>query len=105
MRTWAPMIIVASILVRPDSNIEGRFSGGLLRYRMTRTAHPPDPVSSQEGQLKQFLIGAAMAATLLRTASAAAQPPPAAPTPPAADTTPQKPNDYADPRAWLCRPG
>jgi hypothetical protein len=53
--------------------------------------------------LKQLLIGAAMAASLLYAGTAAAQPPAAAP--PAAEAAPQKPNDYADPKAWLCRPG
>jgi hypothetical protein len=56
--------------------------------------------------LKQLLIGAAIAAaTLLHPESAAAQPPATTATPPAADTAPPKPNDYADPKAWLCRPG
>jgi DUF3089 family protein len=57
--------------------------------------------------LKQLLMVAALAATLLHAGSAAAQPPAVAPAaaPPAADATPQKPNDYADPKTWLCRPG
>jgi hypothetical protein len=56
--------------------------------------------------LKQLLIGAAIAAaTLLQPESTAPQPPATTATPPAADTAPPKPNDYADPKAWLCRPG
>jgi hypothetical protein len=53
--------------------------------------------------LKQLLIGAALAAGLSQASTAVAQPP--ATTAPAAEAAPQKPNDYADPKAWLCRPG
>ena len=44
--------------------------------------------------LKLFVIGISFAAAL---AQAPAQPP--------ADTAPPKPNDYADGKTWLCRPG
>ncbi len=47
--------------------------------------------------LKQIVIGAAFLAGL--SGAAAAQTAPAAPV----DTT--KPNDYSDPKSWLCRPG
>ena len=50
--------------------------------------------------LKQFVIGAALLAGLSAAGPARAQTPPAAA--PAAAFTP---NDYADPRTWLCRPG
>jgi hypothetical protein len=49
--------------------------------------------------LKQFVIGAALLAGL--SGAAAAQTAPAAQPP--VDTT--KPNDYSDPKSWLCRPG
>jgi hypothetical protein len=53
--------------------------------------------------LKHFVLIAAMAAGLSCTASASAQPP--APAQPPAAPEVQKPNDYSDPKAWLCRPG
>ena len=53
--------------------------------------------------MKQVLFAAALVASLAPGTIAAAQQPPAAA--PAADTAPPKPNDYADPKAWLCRPG
>jgi hypothetical protein len=53
--------------------------------------------------LKQLLICAALAASLSQPATAVAQPPATAA--PAAEAAPPKPNDYADPKAWLCRPG
>jgi Protein of unknown function (DUF3089) len=49
--------------------------------------------------LKQVLSGAIVAAALSFAGIAAAQ------TPSAADTIGTKPNDYADSKAWLCRPG
>jgi DUF3089 family protein len=57
--------------------------------------------------LKQLLMGAAMAAATLFPAgfAAASQPPAPAAPPAAAEATPPKPNDYADPKTWLCRPG
>jgi hypothetical protein len=50
----------------------------------------------------RFIVGAALFAGLAQAAAAVAQP---ATTPPAADTVPPKPNDYSDPKTWLCRPG
>ena len=50
--------------------------------------------------LKQFVIGAALLAGLSAAGPARAQTPPAA-----APAEAFKPNDYADPRTWLCRPG
>ena len=44
--------------------------------------------------LKLFVIGISFAAALTQ---APAQPPP--------DAAPPKPNDYADGKTWLCRPG
>jgi DUF3089 family protein len=55
--------------------------------------------------LKQLLFAAALAAALWFPHAASAQTPPAAPAQPAADATPPKPNDYTDPKSWLCRPG
>ena len=52
--------------------------------------------------LRQFATAAAFAAGVLSGASAAAQQPPAAA---AAPTEAPKPNDYSDPKTWLCRPG
>jgi len=55
--------------------------------------------------LKEFAIVALAAAALSSTAAAvSAQPAPAA-AQPAADAAPPKPNDYSDPKTWLCRPG
>jgi len=51
--------------------------------------------------LKQIVIGAALFAGLSGAGRASAQTTPAAPPP--VDTT--KPNDYSDPKSWLCRPG
>ena len=51
--------------------------------------------------LKQFVIGAALLAGLSYAGAARAQTPPAA-TPP---VEAPKPNNYADPKSWLCRPG
>jgi hypothetical protein len=51
-----------------------------------------------------MLIGAALAAMSAYAGPAAAQTPPSAP-PPAAQAAPPAPNDYADPKSWLCRPG
>ena len=44
--------------------------------------------------LKLFVIGLAFASALSQ-----------APTQPPADAAPPKPNDYADAKSWLCRPG
>jgi len=52
--------------------------------------------------LKQFVIGAALLAGLSATGAASAQTPPPAAQPPAEAP---KPNNYADPKSWLCRPG
>ncbi len=54
--------------------------------------------------MKQFVIGAALAASLGCARAASAQPPAPAAQPAAATEAP-KPNDYADAKAWLCRPG
>jgi hypothetical protein len=51
----------------------------------------------------RLLIGAALFAALSHAGAVSAQPPP--PTQPPAETAPPKPNDYADPKSWLCRPG
>jgi len=51
--------------------------------------------------LKQYVIAAALLAGLSHAGPARDQTPPAAP--PAADAP--KPNDYSDPKTWLCRPG
>ena len=51
--------------------------------------------------IKQFAIGVALLAGLTCAGSASAQTPPV--TAPPAEAP--KPNDYADPKAWLCRPG
>jgi Protein of unknown function (DUF3089) len=53
--------------------------------------------------LTRVLLIALTAALLSAAPSAAGQQPPAPA--PAADTTPPKPNDYSDPKTWLCRPG
>ena len=57
--------------------------------------------------MKHILVAAAAAASLSFAHSAAAQPPANAqpPAQPAADAPPPKPNDYGDPKSWLCRPG
>ena len=55
--------------------------------------------------LKTFAIGAALAASLAHSPSAAAQPPTPAAQPPAASAEAPKPNDYSDSKSWLCRPG
>jgi len=46
-----------------------------------------------------LLIGAALLAGLSHAVPSSAQPPPAETAPP------PKPNDYSDPKTWLCRPG
>jgi hypothetical protein len=51
----------------------------------------------------RLLLGAAVFAGLSHAGPVAAQTPP--PTQPPAETAPPKPNDYADPKSWLCRPG
>ena len=55
--------------------------------------------------LKQLLTAAALAASVFSTGSASAQQPPAPAAPAATTTEAPKPNDYSDPKAWLCRPG
>ena len=52
--------------------------------------------------LKQFAIGTALLGGLACAGVARAQTPPL-PSPPAAAEAPKP--DYADPKAWLCRPG
>lgn len=52
--------------------------------------------------LKQCVIGAALLAGLSLAGTASAQTPPPAPRPP---VEAPKPNNYADPTTWLCRPG
>jgi hypothetical protein len=54
--------------------------------------------------LTRVVLIALTAAGLSTGAAAAAQQPPAA-AQPAADAAPAKPNDYSDPKTWLCRPG
>jgi Protein of unknown function (DUF3089) len=51
------------------------------------------------------VLTATMAAGIAFAAPASAQPPTSAAAQPAADTAPPKPNDYSDPKTWLCRPG
>ena len=51
------------------------------------------------------LLTVLVAAGAMLSARASAQQPPAPAAQPAADTTPPKPNDYSDPKTWLCRPG
>ena len=51
--------------------------------------------------LKQSVVGAALLAGLAFTGSARAQ----TPAPPPAAAEAPKPNNYADPKSWLCRPG
>src|SRR2546430_16903779 len=53
--------------------------------------------------LTRLLIGAALLAGLFPAGFASAQT--AATAQPPAETTPPKPNDYSDPKSWLCRPG
>jgi len=56
--------------------------------------------------LKQIATAAVLAASVVYAAAVSAQPqtvPAPAQTAPAAETP--KPNDYSDPKAWLCRPG
>jgi len=57
--------------------------------------------------LKQFVTGAALAASVLSAGATSAQPPATATQPAQATTTTDtpKPNDYSDGNAWLCRPG
>jgi Protein of unknown function (DUF3089) len=57
--------------------------------------------------VRHALVAAAAAAALSFAPSASAQPPttPQPPAQPAADAAPPKPNDYGDPKSWLCRPG
>jgi len=52
---------------------------------------------------RRLSIGAALFAGLCHAGPVSAQTPP--PAQPPAETAPSKPNDYADPKAWLCRPG
>jgi len=52
--------------------------------------------------LKQFVVGMALLAGLSFAGAASAQTPPPAAQPPAEAP---KPNNYADPKSWLCRPG
>ncbi|HEY1910030.1 MAG TPA: DUF3089 domain-containing protein [Vicinamibacterales bacterium] len=49
----------------------------------------------------KLVTGAALFGSLSIAVAAAAQTPPAAPAP----TEAAKPNDYSDPKTWLCRPG
>jgi len=51
----------------------------------------------------RFFIGAALFAGLSHAGPVSAQTPP--PAQPPAETAPSTPNDYADPKSWLCRPG
>jgi len=53
--------------------------------------------------LRRLLFGAALLGALTHGAAALAQSPATSQAP--ADTTPPKPNDYSDPKTWLCRPG
>jgi hypothetical protein len=50
-----------------------------------------------------LLLGASLVAVLAHAVPVTAQPPAGAQ--PAADAAPPKPNDYSDPKTWLCRPG
>ena len=52
--------------------------------------------------LTRLLIGVSSRTRLTPDLSAAQTPPP---TQPPAETAPPTPNDYADPKSWLCRPG
>jgi hypothetical protein len=52
--------------------------------------------------VKRMLLGTAFLALSAHAGSAQAPP---MPQPPAASTAPAAPNDYADPKTWLCRPG
>jgi DUF3089 family protein len=54
--------------------------------------------------LTRLLIGAALVAGVAYGSVVQAQQP-APPPQPAADAVPPKPNDYSDPKTWLCRPG
>jgi DUF3089 family protein len=56
-----------------------------------------------EDHVRHVLLAAAAAASLFYAQPALAQTPPAAP--PQAEAAPPKPNDYTDPKTWLCRPG
>ena len=51
----------------------------------------------------RLFIGAALFAALSHAGTVSAQTPP--PAQPPAEAAPPKPNDYADPKSWLCRPG
>jgi hypothetical protein len=53
--------------------------------------------------LKRFLVGVALASGLSYAGTAWAQT--AAVAQPPADTAPPAPNNYGDPKTWLCRPG
>ena len=55
--------------------------------------------------LKPLALAAACLAAAVPPAVASPQPPAPASAQPSADATPPKPNDYADPKTWLCRPG
>src|SRR5438874_2044554 len=55
--------------------------------------------------LKEFAIVALAAAALSASPAVASAQPPAPAAQPAADAAPPKPNDYSDPKTWLCRPG
>src|SRR2546427_2141535 len=52
--------------------------------------------------VKQFVTGAVLAAGLSFAGTASAQT--ATATQPPADRGPPRPNNYADPKSWLCRP-
>ena len=53
----------------------------------------------------RHVVLAAAAAVSLSIAQPGSAQPPAPPQQPAADAPAPKPNDYGDPKAWLCRPG
>jgi len=53
--------------------------------------------------LSRLLFGVALLGALTHGAAALAQSPATSQAP--ADTTPPKPNDYSNPKTWLCRPG
>ena len=55
--------------------------------------------------LRQAALIALLAAGASASAAVASGQPPAPAAQPAADAAPPKPNDYSDPKTWLCRPG
>ena len=55
--------------------------------------------------LRQAALIALLAAGASASAAVGAAQPPAPAAQPAADAAPPKPNDYSDPKTWLCRPG